>query len=362
MMQTLAHVLSQPGARLAVIAILALVASIVLFRGVRYTARRLLSSNDVLAIVLARCEQPFEVVLPLLALQFALATASASTKHGVWLNALHHGVTIALICALTWLGLRAISGIERAVALRHPSDVEDNLRARSVQTQARVLSRTAMFLVGLLGVATVLMTFPSVRQFGASLLASAGVAGIVIGFAARPVLTNLLAGLQIALAQPLRLDDVLIVENEWGRVEEITGTYVVLRIWDERRLVIPLQWFVENPFQNWTRRSAQLIGTVFLWVDYAMPLVPLRQELERIVHAAPEWDGRTCVLQVTDADSHAMQVRVLVSSKDSGRSWDLRCKVREGLIDFLQRDYPQYLPKLRIDPEPDDKRDRIAPP
>ncbi|HET9836072.1 MAG TPA: mechanosensitive ion channel domain-containing protein [Rhodanobacteraceae bacterium] len=361
-MHTLARVFSQPWSRLAVIAVLALIAAMIVFRVLRFMARRLLRADDVLAIVLARCEQPFELALPLLALQFALATAKASTKNGVWLNALHHAVTIALICALTWLGVRAISGIERAVALRHPSDIEDNLRARSVQTQARVLSRTAMFLIGLLGIATVLMTFPSVRQFGASLLASAGVAGIVIGFAARPVLTNLLAGLQIALAQPIRLDDVLIVENEWGRVEEITGTYVVLRIWDERRLVIPLQWFVENPFQNWTRRSAQIIGTVLLWVDYAMPLPPLREELERIVHAAPEWDGRTCVLQVTDADPHAMQVRILVSSKDSGRSWDLRCKVREGLIDFLQRDYPQYLPKLRIDPEPGDRKGRIAPP
>jgi small-conductance mechanosensitive channel len=361
-MHTLAKVFSQPWSRLAVIAILALIAAMIVFRVLRFMARRLLRSDDVLAVVLARCEQPFELALPLLALQFALATAWASTKKGVWVTALHHAVTIALICALTWLGVRAISGIERAVALRHPSNIEDNLRARSVQTQARVLSRTAMFLVGLLGVATVLMTFPSVRQFGASLLASAGVAGIVIGFAARPVLTNLLAGLQIALAQPIRLDDVLIVENEWGRVEEITGTYVVLRIWDERRLVIPLQWFVENPFQNWTRKSSQIIGTVFLWVDYALPLPPLREELERIVHAAPEWDGRTCVLQVTDADPHAMQVRVLVSSKDSGRSWDLRCKVREGLIDFLQRDYPQYLPKLRVDPAPDDTQGRIAPP
>jgi small-conductance mechanosensitive channel len=361
-MHALEQVFSQPWPRLAVVAIVALVAAIIVFRTLRFTARRLLKSGDVLAVVLVRCERPFELVLPLLALQFALGTAMASAAGGVWLDALHHAVTIALICAITWLGVRAISGIERAVALRHPSDIEDNLRARSVQTQARVLSRTAMFLLGLLGLATVLMTFPSVRQLGASLLASAGVAGIVIGFAARPVLTNLLAGLQIALAQPIRLDDVLIIENEWGRVEEITGTYVVLRIWDERRLVIPLQWFVENPFQNWTRKSSQLIGTVYLWVDYALPLPPLREELEKIVHAAPEWDGRTCVLQVTDADSHAMQVRILVSSKDSGCSWDLRCKVREGLIDFLQRDYPQYLPKLRIDPKPDDRQGRIASP
>ncbi|HXS74219.1 MAG TPA: mechanosensitive ion channel domain-containing protein [Rhodanobacteraceae bacterium] len=361
-MHTLAQVFSQPWTRLAVIAVIALVAAVAVFRALRFAARRLLSKDDLLAVVLLRCERPFELVLPLLALQFALLDAASSMPQGAWLHALRHAVAIALIVALTWLGVRAISGIERAVALRHPSDIEDNLRARSVQTQARVLSRTAMFLFGLLGIATVLMTFPSVRELGASLLASAGVAGIVIGLAARPVLSNLLAGLQLALAQPIRLDDVVIVENEWGRVEEITGTYVVVRIWDERRLVVPLQWFIENPFQNWTRRSSQLIGTVFLWVDYALPLVPLREELERITHAAPEWDGRTCLLQVTDADSHAMQVRVLVSSRDSGRSWDLRCKIREGLIDFLQRDYPQFLPKLRVDDKPDTAHDRVVPP
>jgi small-conductance mechanosensitive channel len=256
---------------------------------------------------------------------------------------------VALLAALTWLAVRAISGIERAINLRHPANVEDNLHARQVQTQTRVLSRSGMLLVGVLGVATILMTFPGVRSFGASLLASAGVAGLVIGLAARPVLSNLLAGLQIALAQPIRLDDVLIIQNEWGRVEEITGTYVVLRIWDERRLIIPLQWLIENPFQNWTRTSSQILGTVFLWVDYGLPLAPLRAELDRIVHAAPEWDKRVVVLQVTDADEKTMQLRILVSSRNSGLNFDLRCRVREALIDFLRRDYPEYLPRIRIE-------------
>ena len=360
-MQTLAQVLSQPWIRLAVVAVIALVASFVVFRIVRFAVRRLLLGNDVLATVLLRCEQPFQLTLPLLALQFALQDASAGLAPAAGLDALRHAVTIALIAAMTWLGVRGISGIQRAVTLRHPSNIEDNLRARSVQTQARVLARTAIFLVGLLGVAAALMTFPSVRQLGASLLASAGVAGIVIGFAARPVLSNLLAGLQIAMAQPIRLDDVVIVQGEWGRIEEITGTYVVVRIWDERRLVIPLQWFIENPFENWTRTTSQIIGSVFLWVDYSLPLAPLRQELERLIHAAPQWDGRTCVLQVTDADSRAMQVRVLVSARDSGSAWDLRCKVREGLVDFLQREFPQQLPKLRVDAPPDTGPERLPP-
>jgi small-conductance mechanosensitive channel len=194
-----------------------------------------------------------------------------------------------------------------------------------------------------------LMTFPGARQFGASLLASAGVVGLVAGIAARPIFSNLIAGLQIALAQPIRMDDVLIVQGEWGRVEEITGTYVVLRIWDDRRLIIPLQWFIENPFQNWTRNSASITGTVFLWVDYRMPMEPLRAEALRACEASPDWDGRLCKLQVVEAGKKAIQLRLLLTSASSGHNWDLRCSVREALVDFMQRDYPQYLPITRAE-------------
>jgi small-conductance mechanosensitive channel len=175
------------------------------------------------------------------------------------------------------------------------------------------------------------------------------VAGLIVGLAARSVFGNLLAGLQIALAQPLRIDDVLIVEGEWGRVEEITATYVVLKIWDERRLVVPLQWFIERPFQNWTRSGAALLGTVFLWVDYSLPMAPVRAEARRLCEASANWDGRICTVQVTDSSERAMQLRILVSSIDSGRNFDLRCEVREGLVDFIQRRFPQALPRLRAD-------------
>src|SRR5258706_10199305 len=206
-----------------------------------------------------------------------------------------------------------------------------------------------MVVIVIIGVGGALMTFPNVRQIGASLLASAGVAGLVAGIAARPVLGNLIAGLQIALSQPIRLDDVVVIQGEWGRIEEITGTYVSVRLWDQRRLIVPLQWFIENPFSNWTRSSSQIIGTVFLYVDYRMPLEPLRAELGRIVEQAPEWDRRVQVLQVTDAGERAMQLRVLVSSQDSGLNWDLRCRVREGLVDFIQTHYPQYFPRARAE-------------
>jgi small-conductance mechanosensitive channel len=194
-----------------------------------------------------------------------------------------------------------------------------------------------------------MMTFPGARQVGASLLASAGVIGIVAGLAAKPVFSNLIAGLQIALAQPIRIDDVLVVEGEWGRVEEITGTFVVLRIWDDRRLILPLSYFIEKPFQNWTRHDAQLLGSVFVYADYGMPLAPLRAEVERIVKGAPEWDGRFFNLQVTDATERTMQIRVLCTAASSALAFDLRCTVREGLIAFMQREYPRFLPRMRIE-------------
>jgi small-conductance mechanosensitive channel len=171
----------------------------------------------------------------------------------------------------------------------------------------------------------------------------------VAGLAAKPVFSNLIAGLQLAVAQPIRIDDVLVVEGEWGRVEEITGTFVVVRLWDERCLILPLTYFIEKPFQNWTRSSAQLLGSAFFYVDFGMPLAPLRAELERVVRAAPEWDGRTFVLQVTDTTDRAMQLRVLATARNSGQAFDLRCRIREGLIDFMQREYPQFLPRLRIE-------------
>lgn len=294
--------------------------------------------------IVAHTRRPAQWLIPLLLVHLALADAAMPAGA---LASLRQALSIAIILMFTWLVVRLIAAVADFVTMRHPVTVADNLRARSVQTQVRVLARTAMFVVGLLGVGSVLMTFPNVRQIGASLLASAGLAGIVVGFAARPVFGNLIAGLQIALTQPIRIDDVLIVENEWGRVEEITETYVVVRIWDDRRLIVPLEYFIQKPFQNWTRRTSDLIGSVFLWVDYRMPIASLRDELQRIVEAASEWDRRVSVLQVTDVSDRAIQLRALVSTQDAGLGWDLRCKVREQLIAFMQNEYPQYLPQVR---------------
>ncbi|MET3493188.1 mechanosensitive ion channel family protein [Variovorax boronicumulans] len=292
---------------------------------------------------------PAQLVLPLVALLLVFQAAPDDLR---FIGSVRHFNGLMLIAAATWLIMRAISGFADGVLAQHPADAADNLQARRVLTQTRVLARTAMSVVVVAGGAMMLMTFPGARQVGASLLASAGVIGIVAGLAAKPVFSNLIAGLQIALAQPIRIDDVLVVEGEWGRVEEITGTFVVVRIWDDRRLILPLTYFIEKPFQNWTRHSAQLLGSVFVYVDYGMPLAPLREEVERIVKAAPEWDGRFFNMRVTDATERAMQVRVLCTAATSGLAFDLRCSVREGVIDFMQREYPQFLPKMRIEADP----------
>ncbi|OGB22684.1 MAG: mechanosensitive ion channel protein MscS [Burkholderiales bacterium RIFCSPLOWO2_02_FULL_57_36] len=286
------------------------------------------------------------VIVFLLLWQIVLRNAADSLA-GIFL--LRHLNALALYMAFTWFGVRCVGAVADTIVELNPVDAPDNLQARRIQTQTKVLARAVIVLVVMVGSGLALMTLPLLRQIGTSLLASAGVAGLVIGFAARPVLSNLLAGIQLALTQPIRLEDVVIVEKEWGQIEEITGTYVVVRIWDQRRLVVPLQWFIEHPFQNWTRTSSEILGTVLIWADYRLPLDPVRKEAERLCEASPAWDRRLCVTQVVEAGERAMQLRVLVSAGDAGKSWDLRCKIREGLIDFIQKNYPEYLPRVRAD-------------
>lgn len=244
--------------------------------------RRATRDAPIAAHVASAIRAPARWGLPVLAINLVLQGAPDDLLGRAGLLRLS---TLALIGCLTWLASNAVRGVARGVINANPTSVADNLQARRIQTQTHVLARTLQGLVLLIGVSLMLMTFPHVRQLGTSLLASAGLVGLVAGFAARPVLGNLIAGLQIGLSQPIRLDDVVIVENEWGVIEEITGTYVVVRVWDQRRLVVPLQYWVEKPFQNWTRTTAELTGTVFLWVDYRMPLAPLRDELQRICEA-----------------------------------------------------------------------------
>lgn len=263
------------------------------------------------------------------------------------LAGLQQTATLFLIISLTWAAVRCTSSIGEVIVKLNPVLEGQWKRARKVETQTRFLVRGLNIVLVLLGTGIALMTFESVQQVGASLLASAGVGGIILGFAARPVLSNLLAGMQIALTQPFRIDDVLRVQDEWCWVEEVTATYVVLRVWDLRRLVVPLQWFIENPFQNWTRNSADLVGSALIWVDYGIPIESLREEFGRLLRSSKGWDGATETVQVVEGGEKAMQVRFLMSAGDSSTLWDLRCDIREGMIGFIQSNFPEYLPRYR---------------
>ncbi|MGI4861472.1 MAG: mechanosensitive ion channel family protein [Janthinobacterium lividum] len=299
-----------------------------------------------MGMVVRYIDRPAQLAVTILLLQLVWWNAADDL---MLINPLRRLSGLILVGSLTWLAVRCVSALVQGVVLLNPLDKEDNLRTRALHTQVHVLSRCVIGAIVVVGIGAMLMTIPNVRQIGTSLLASAGVAGLVAGIAARPVLGNLIAGLQIAISQPVRIDDVVVIQGEWGRVEEITGSYISVRIWDERRLIVPLQWFIENAFQNWTRNSAEIIGSVFLWVDFRLPLEPVRQELVRLCEAAFEWDRRVQVLQVTDTSERSMQLRVLVSSPDSPRNFDLRCKVREGLLDFIQREFPDCLPRDRAE-------------
>ncbi len=257
-------------------------------------------------------------------------------------------VTVTINIAIAWLVIAATKGIRLIVMSNYDLTSRDNLKARKIHTQLIIIERILIVLVLFVVLSITLLSFPAIRKIGLSLLASASIAGIIIGFAAQKSIAMFLAGFQIAFTQPIRLDDVVVVEKEWGRIEEITLTYVVIRIWDKRRLVVPISYFIENSFQNWTRTSAEIIGSVYIYVDYGFPVEELRTELTRILEQSNEWDKQVNVLQVTDANNQNIELRALMSAPDSARGWDLRVLVREKLILFIQREYPQYLPKSRV--------------
>jgi small-conductance mechanosensitive channel len=264
-----------------------------------------------------------------------------------WTWVTQKGFGILLIIAFSFLIIRGINAVQAALMSRHRLDIPDNVSARRIYTQVSVIRKIIVTTVVIIATGSILMMFDPVRQFGTSILASAGIAGIVIGFAAQKTLGNVLAGIQIALTQPLLIDDIVVVEGEFGQIEEITLTYVTVRTWDLRRLVVPITQFVEKSFQNWSRVSTELLGTVILYLDYQAPMGELRKELKRLVQNNPKWDKRVCGLQVTDTKEHVIEVRALMSGADPGKLGDLRCEVREGLIDFLVRNYPESLPRSR---------------
>lgn len=259
-----------------------------------------------------------------------------------------HAIVIGIILAIAALLIRGTRVLEDNLVAQIDLDVRDNLGARRRLTQVLVLRRVVTVVIVVLAAAAVLLTFEEGRSIGASVLASAGVAGLLAGIAGRTTIGNMVAGLQIVLAEPIRLEDVVVVEGEWGHVQEITLTYVVVRLWDRRRLILPTSYFVENPFENWTRESAQVIGSVSLFLDPHAPIEGLRVELDRILHDSERWDGEVSVLQVIDATEQTIHVRALMSAEDAPTAWDLRCEVREHLIRWLRDEHPEALPQTRV--------------
>ncbi|MCG6191319.1 mechanosensitive ion channel family protein [Maribellus maritimus] len=256
--------------------------------------------------------------------------------------------SVLLIVSFAWLLIAGIRTFKRIFVEHLDLEKEDNLRSRKFQTQFNILEKIIVFLVIIISIGLILMMFDDVKRLGISLFASAGVAGIIIGFAAQRIIAAVIAGFQIAITQPIRIDDVVIIENEWGRIEEITLTYVVVKIWDLRRLIVPTTYFFEKPFQNWTRTSAEILGTVFVYTDYHVSFDALRKELTRLLESTPLWNKKVNVLQVTDAKEYGVEIRALMSAKDSPTAWDLRVFIREKLIEFIQKNYPESLPRTRV--------------
>jgi small-conductance mechanosensitive channel len=289
---------------------------------------------------------PSRLAFPILGTQFVLATADATLASPL-LTAASRFNTLSLILTITWAAVRALGFLEDLIRGRRrliDNEFDNNIEARRLHTQVTVLARTAAILLWIVGLAIALMTFPQVRQVGTSLLASAGILGIITGIAARPIAENLLAGIQIAFTEPIRLDDVVVIENQQGTIEEITPTYIVMKCWDDRRLIVPLAYFITRPIENWTRTSAKILASATLSAKYNLPMDLLRDKLKQILEASPHWDKRFWRLDITDGKGNLIELRAVMSAANSTTAFDLKTQVREQLIEFLQRDHPEALP------------------
>ena len=321
-----------------------LLLKVILTKAFRFFAR--FWAKFQLNAIVRRLNTPVAFFLPLLLLTFSLRLMRVDDTAKIQLAKF---LEVALTINFAAILMGIIKIFQDLVVHKFDVNKEDNLKERKVRTQLQFVRRFLEVLIILVTIAIVLLSFESMQKIGKGLLTGVGIGGIIIGFAAQKSLGNLLAGFQIAFTQPIRIDDVLIVEGEWGRVEEITLTYVVVSIWDQRRLILPITYFIEKPFQNWTRVSAQLLGTVFLHLDYTAPIAPLRDELTRLLNLNPLWDKRVNVVQVTDNKESTIEVRFLMSAKNSSQAFDLRCYVREEMLAFIQKNYPESLPKTRLE-------------
>jgi small-conductance mechanosensitive channel len=296
-------------------------------------------------IIIKNIRSPLRIVFPSLLLILCLQFIELPQAV---IQPIHQFFTILFTVLFAWMLIKVVSILEEHVRNKFRLDTDNTVSARKIKTQFQFLKKLIVIVICVVTLAIVLMSFEKIRQLGTTLLASAGVVGLVIGIAAQKFLGTILAGFQIAFTQPIRLNDVVIVENEWGWIEEITLTYVVVRIWDLRRLVLPINYFIDKPFQNWTRASSNILGTLYVYSDYTIPVQEIREELMRLAAASPLWDGKVCGLQVTDAKEKTIELRALVSAEDSGKCLDLRCEIREKIIEFIRTEHPGHLPKIRV--------------
>ncbi len=328
-----------------VVLVAALLLAVALHGLAFFALRRVAGTRaGILGSMLRRARRPTRLGFVLAALAIVVPRLDLPYRWQGWLG---HLFLILLIVLVGWTAILLTRHFSDRAIRKHRMDTDDNLAARKFVTQVRVLRRTATILLVIFTASAVLLTFDAVQEYGVSLFASAGAAGLILGLAARPVLANLIAGIQIAITQPIRLEDVVIVDGEWGWIEDIHATYVVVRIWDWRRMVVPLSYFIEQPFQNWTRESASIIGSVYWYLDYTVPVAEVRAKLEEIIRSSPYWDGQVVNLQVTDADKDTIALRGLMSARTSPQAWDLRCEIREKIIAWLQATHPEALPRLR---------------
>ncbi|QPF86577.1 mechanosensitive ion channel family protein [Bradyrhizobium genosp. L] len=323
----------------------AIVVALVIHSIAQRLGRRMFSpSNAVAPLLLDRISGPSRLALCLAAVALVLPLAPLND---MLRQALSHFFGIAVIALVGWISIRVTEMVSARYLDKFRLDVAENFLARKHVTQVRVFKRVADTLIVVIAVSTALMTFDSVKQYGVSLFASAGAAGLIVGLAARPLLSNLIAGVQIAVTQPIRIEDAVIIENEWGWVEDIASTYVVIRLWDWRRMVVPLSYFIERPFQNWTRDAQSLIGAIALHVDYSADVPGIRKRLEQVAKESRLWDGAVVNLQVIDTHPRTIELRALVSARNAPQSWDLRCEIREKLLAFIRDEMPDALPRDR---------------
>ncbi|MET8320332.1 mechanosensitive ion channel domain-containing protein [Micromonospora sp. NPDC005189] len=333
----------------AVAALVAAAVALFLVEVVHRLTRRFGRRAQLLTELTDHAHRPFQVAGTVLAVQFAVRFSTGYAVGESWRQLLLHLLVLGVIASTAWLVACLLVVVEDTALARFRVDVPDNRHARRVRTQVVMLRRLTIAMIVILTIGVMLMTFPSVRGIGAGVLTSAGVVGVVAALAAQSLLGNVFAGLQLAFSDAVRLDDVVVVEGEWGRIEELTLSYVVVQIWDDRRLILPTSYFTSKPFQNWTRTEAAVLGTAEIDVDWAVPVQTMREELRRLVEGTELWDGRVCVLQVTDATGGMVRMRALVSAADAGSLWDLRCLVREHLVAWIRDNRPTAMPRMRTE-------------